>query len=219
MKTLNENYKWSVSLKDAQTSGEEIPRPKIGDDDGISNKSMNVLIVIFTLITLGIAFTANAQNDQLKYRILLRQAMLDMDRADYDKAASKLLEVRANTAPNANVDHMLGVCYLYGEGEPAKAAFYFERAAQNVSPDHEDWDLDETRAPIETYYQLAKAYEDLRDFAKASELYGKFLMAMEVGKVKASERTLALITQNAKRCEAAAEQLSSMAEDKIVLNQ
>jgi tetratricopeptide (TPR) repeat protein len=201
MKTLKENENWSVNLKAAQTNSTDGPRPKIGDDDGVSDRTMNAIIVLFTFITLFFSITAGAKdNDQVKYRIMLRQAMLDMDRMEYDKAIIKLLEVRAHTPENANVDHMLGICYLYGENDQQKAVFYLNRAVQHASLDYMEWDLDEVHAPVQTAYHLAVAYENLKDFGKAAEFYGQYLVSIEGRTGTISSRTMALIGKNAERC-------------------
>ncbi|MCF8275627.1 MAG: tetratricopeptide repeat-containing protein [Flavobacteriales bacterium] len=219
MKTLKENEKWSVSLKATQTTVEESPRPKIGDDDGISDRTMNAIIVLFMLITLSVSIVASAQPDPLKYRIMLRQAMLDMDRLDFDKAAAKLLEVRANSEENANVNHMLGMCYLYGQDASEKAVFYLNKAAKHAAVDFESWDLDEKRAPIESVYHLAKAYENLQDFAKAARYYEQYLATINNGADNGS-RTYAMIHRNMEKCKAATiENSAEVLPENVVLNQ
>jgi tetratricopeptide (TPR) repeat protein len=219
MKTLNKHQNWSMSLKPAPTFTEESSRPKIGDDDGISNRAMNALIVVFTLITLGISiFTASAQ-DNVKYRIMLRQAMLDMDRIEYDKALIKLLEVRANTAENANVSHMIGLCYLYGQESADKAAFYLNQAVKSVSKDYQEWDLDETNAPLQTAYHLAIAYEKLEDFGRAAGFYQQYLALVSNPDKPNTSRTYAIISSNADRCQLAAEkQVASFGNENVVIN-
>jgi hypothetical protein len=97
MKTLHENQNWSMSLKPDSTFIAETHRPKIGDDDGISNQVMNALIVLFILLTLGVSILSATAHNAAKYRIIPRQAMLDMDWIEYDKALIKLHEVRAFT--------------------------------------------------------------------------------------------------------------------------
>ncbi|MCB9192349.1 MAG: hypothetical protein H6603_01925 [Flavobacteriales bacterium] len=219
MKTLKENQNWSAGLGTYIQNQEATPRPKIGDDDGITNRTMNLLIILFTLLTVGVSVASATANDDVKYRILLRQAMLDIDRMDYDKAIVKLLEVRSNTGENANVNHLLGKCYLYGEVSAEKAVFYLNRASAEATAEYEDWDLDETRAPLETLYLLAKAYESTEHYDMAADFYAQFLESMEGGKVKASSRTYAIISQNATNCRiAAANQASSDEQVGIVQN-
>lgn len=201
MKTLNEQKNWGVELR---TSYVEPSKPKIGDDDGISDRFMNMVIVLFTLLTLGISFAASAQKcDSLQNRIMLRQAMLDMEREHYEKAVVKLLEVRVNAPDNANVNQMLGKCFLCGSRETDKAIFYLSRAVTQMSEDYEEWDLDETRAPLETAYYLAKAYEDQEQMALAAESYELYLNATADATVSKS-RTYAMIRRSAERCRAAA---------------
>lgn len=211
MKTLKENQNWSAGLGAYIQNTEADPRPKIGDDDGISNRAMNFLIVLFTLLTVGVTVVAAATpNDDVKYRIVLRQAMLDIDRMDYDKAIVKLLEVRANTPENANVNYLLGKSYLYGEVSYEKAVFYLNRAATSVTDEYENWDLEETRAPNETVYLLAMAYENLEQFDLAAELYGIFLTELKnEGKLDESSKTYAIISRSAERSRIAAANQSS----------
>jgi tetratricopeptide (TPR) repeat protein len=220
MKTSNNNQNWSMNLKSAQTFNQEATRPKIGDDDGISNQAMNALIVLFMLITVGLSIVSAAASDDVKYRILLRQAMLDMDRLEYDKALVKLLEVRANTDENANVNHMLGMCYLYGQEAPDKAAFYLNQAVRSVSKDYLEWDLDEKNAPVETAYHLAIAYEQLENFGKAAGFYQQYLASVRDPDKPNTSRTYAIISHKAESCQLAAEkQAASFGNENIVINQ
>ncbi len=197
MKTSNQLQNLNIAYKSESI---QPSKPRIGDDDGISNRAMNLVIVLFTLITIGISLAASAQQpDSVRTRILLRQAMLDMDREHYDKAVVKLLEVRAANPENANVNQMLGKCFLHGSGEPGKAIFYFNKAVDHITAEHEEWDLDETRAPLETAYLLAQAYEQEGRMAEAAASYERFIAAAEQLPM-AKSRTYALIAQSAQRC-------------------
>lgn len=222
MKTLNKDKSWSAELGTYLRNHESTPRPKIGDDDGISNGKMNIVIVLFTLLTIGVTvLAANAAgNEDVKYRILLRQAMLDIDRMDFDKAIVKLLEVRSNTDDNANVDHLLGMSYLYGEVSAEKAVYYLSRAASEATVDYEEWDLDETRAPIETVYMLAKAYEVTEHFDMAADFYSQFLASLNEDQLDKESRTYGIINRSAVECRlAAAQQAGVNSSDNVVLGQ
>jgi tetratricopeptide (TPR) repeat protein len=218
MKTLINEQKTTVNWN-VEQQNLSVPKPKIGDDDGISDRAMNVLIVLFALLTLGISIASAAPaNDEVKYRILLRQAMLDMDRLEYEKAIVKLLDVRANTDENANVNQMLGICYLYGRNDAEKAVFYFNRAAEHATIAFEEWDLDENRAPIQTLYHLGKAYEQLNDMAKAAQYYTQYLALLEIDPLAAKSRTFAMIKRNANECYLAAQKQTVQTENNVVLN-
>lgn len=219
MKTFQKNQKWSMSLKATPMFTAENARPKIGDDDGISNRTLDVLIVLFTVIALCISIGSATANNDVKYRILLRQAMLDMDRLHYDKALIKLLEVRANTDENANVNQMLGICYLYGEKSAEKAAFYLSLAAPFASSEYEEWDLDEENASTKVNYDLARAYELLENYEKAAKCYGEFLATIQWAEKPSTSRMFAIISQRAELCKlAAAKQAESQQHQNVAVN-
>lgn len=216
MKTLKQNQTLGVGQKAFIRNQEVSPRPKIGDDDGVSDRAMNLIIVLFTILTVCVTVATASANDEVKYRILLRQAMLDIDRMEYDKAVVKLLEVRNNTEANANVDHLLGKCYLYGDLSSEKAVFYLNRAAEQTSTAYESWDLDETNAPVETLYLLAKAYENSEHFDMAAQFYAQFVESVENGVIDVSSRTYAILSQNAERCRLAAAAQESKSQMDVV---
>lgn len=220
MKTLNENQKWNAGLNLQLQEANSKPRPRIGDDDGISDRAMNFLIVLFTLLTVGVSIAGATPNDDVKYRIMLRQAMLDIDRTDYDKAIIKLLEVRANTEETALVNHLLGKCYLYGEVSSEKAVFYLNLANADTSVDFEEWDLDETKAPLQNTLMLAKAYEKTEHFDMAAEFYAQFLKNVGEEGLDPSSRTYALIGRKVEECQyAAIQQGNVLIDENLVYNQ
>ena len=140
MKTLNTNQTGSALLNATSDKIVKNQRPTSGDDDGITDRTMSALIVLFMVLIMMVSFGSSIAQESVKYRILLRQAMLDMDRLEYEKALIKLLEVRANSEENANVNHMVGLCYLHGLGTTEKAVFYLSLATPHISYTHEDWD-------------------------------------------------------------------------------
>lgn len=210
MKTIK-NKTNELKLAGQFQEAQEAPRPRIGDDDGITNGMMNAMIVLFMLLTVVGSITVSAQSIELtENRILLRQAMLDMDRLEYGNAIQKLLQVRQHEEQNANVNYLLGVCYLHGKSvkAPAKAAFYLSRASASVSSDYEKWDLDEINAPPRAMFQLGTAYEHLDEYAKASECYENYLAHLETKDGVERSKMYAMIKQSALECQLAADNLS-----------
>ena len=218
MKTLQNNQTMSINANAALNQTSKNQKPRIGDDDGISERTLNALIVILTVLALCLSIGSATANDDVKYRVLLRQAMLDMDRMQYDKALVKLLEVRANIDENANVNQMLGMCYLYGSKSAEKAVFYFNLAAPFASDEHEEWDLDEKNASTRVIYHLATAYEQSENYEKAAEFYGQFLASLQTPDKPNTSRTFAIISQKAETCRlAAAKQAEDVENQNIVL--
>jgi tetratricopeptide (TPR) repeat protein len=171
--------------------------PRIGTDDGISNRTLNLLILLFMLLTVSVAVASGSQADELKSRILLRQSMLDIDQLQYDLAIPKLMEVLAKDPSNANAAYLLGVCHLYGTRNFHQAAFYLENASKSVSTTYESWDLDERNAPVQTFYLVATAWEQANDDLRAVvayENYMRYLTGSDTKKL--SPRIMNMVRQN-----------------------
>lgn len=219
MKTSHNNQTMGMNMNTAPDQTNKNRTARIGDDDGISNRTMNMLIVLFTIITIIVSVGSSIGQEGVKYRILLRQAMLDMDRLEYGKALEKLLEVRSNTEDNANVNYMLGICYLHRPGATEQAAFYLNRAVPFASDEYEEWDLDETNAPSQVAYYLATAYEQLEEYEKAAEFYDQFLTSMQPPGKPNTSRTFAIISSKAEQCKlATAKQTADVEYKNVVLN-
>ncbi len=205
MTTNAQSLEWNAArhLQSGNESANSSPRPpKIGTDDGISNRMLNVLLIIFMLLTVGLAVASGAVADDVKYRLLIRQSMLDIDQLNYEDALPKLMEVFVVDPENANVTYMLGVCHLRGTGNFHQAAFYFEKAAKSVSPTYLTWDLEERSSPVQTLYLLASAYESAGAFEKAAVAYQTFLaFGAEEGAQKLSPRVTAMIQRNLIHCQ------------------
>jgi len=177
-------------------------RPKIGTDDGISNRKMNIMLIVFMIMTMLVTvLAANASpsngDDVLKLRILLRQSMLDMDRGNYDAALQKLTVVFESDMDNANVAYLIGKCHFHGAKDYPKAAFYFERASRSVSASYSDWDLDERQAPIQSVYLMASAYEAAGEAERAAWAYEQFMAKTgEDGQIKLSTRMRTILQRS-----------------------
>lgn len=215
MKTLNENKKWSAGLTDYLYSTEKEPRPKIGDDDGISDKAMNVVIVLFMLLTVGVTIAAAnpTRMSNGSSPALFSKALDDMDHMRYQSAINKLQRVRKLSPENANIDYLLGKCYLHGDISAEKAAFYLSQAIQHVSASYEPWNVSEDSAPIEAVYLLARAYERTEHFDLAYHYYTRFIALLEGGPVKPESRTFLIVMRAAEKCKAAA-----VSQDQIAFN-
>lgn len=180
------------STPDQQPNG-----PRIGTDDGISNRGLNLLLILFMLLTVGLAVASANDAEQVKNRILLRQSMLDIEYLRYEEAIPKLMEVMAKDPDNANVSYLLGVCHLYGTRNYHQAAFYLERASRSVSASYESWVLEERNAPVQSIYLLATAWEQANDNLRAMLAYEKYFQLLTGGDVvKVSERIRNIVKHN-----------------------
>ncbi|MCF8256145.1 MAG: hypothetical protein K9J06_01230 [Flavobacteriales bacterium] len=182
-------------FKDAPSS--QNSRPRIGTDDGISNRGMNILLIIFMMLTVGLAVASATGSDDVKMRILLRQSMLDIEQLRYHEAVPKLMELLAKDPDNANASYLLGICHLYGTRNFHQAAFYLDRASSSTSHGYENWDLEERNAPVQTYYLLATAWEQAGDDDRAAVAYEHYIVQLTGDEAKkVSPRIMNMVRQN-----------------------
>jgi hypothetical protein len=83
---------------------------------------------------------------------------------------------------NMNIKYKIGTCYLNIPGEKEKSMPYLEAAVKNSSYDSKTESIKETKAPLDAYFSLAKAYMINNDFDKAlNTLYTFDRLAKETG--------------------------------------
>jgi len=197
MKTLSTTHQPSAVLFYKGAPSSQNSGPRIGTDDGISNRGMNILLIIFMMLTVGLAVASATETDDVKMRILLRQSMLDVEQQRYQEAVPKLMELLAKDGENANAAYLLGICHLYGTRNFHHAAFYLERASAAATPDYESWDLEERNAPVQTHYLLATAWEQAGDDDRAALAYEQYIAKVTGSDAKTiSPRIMKMVRHN-----------------------
>lgn len=93
----------------------------------------------------------------------------------YEQALPVLLEMDSEYPGNANLNFMIGYCYLKSPGSEAKKAIlHFEKASVNTSADYQEGYYKETRAPMETVRHLAEAFHLNYEFGAAIATYERY---------------------------------------------
>lgn len=89
------------------------------------------------------------------------------------EALPLLEDLYRSDSMNANVNHLLGICYLRGKNDHQRAIDLLESAARNVAaPDmYQEGNWKEKKAPGITYYYLGKAYHYKNRFDRAVSNY------------------------------------------------
>lgn len=75
---------------------------------------------------------------------------------------------------NANLQFKIGFCYLNAATYKTKSIPYFENAVRDIAKRYEEGEINEKKAPLSTYYYLAKAYQLNYEFDKAIEMYNRY---------------------------------------------
>jgi tetratricopeptide (TPR) repeat protein len=91
-----------------------------------------------------------------------------------DRALLNFLELSKLDPTNAHINYKVGRCYLLLNGKKNEAVPYLEKAVSGVSDKAKDV-YKETKAPIDAYFHLARAYHLNSQFDNAIAAYRKYL--------------------------------------------
>jgi len=93
---------------------------------------------------------------------------------DYSDAINYYLALYEDYPDNSNIAFRIGVCYLNMPGTKDLSLKYLEAAAKNMSAKHKEGTLNQTAAPYDALYELAKAYRINYNFDRAKEIYQQY---------------------------------------------
>lgn len=111
----------------------------------------------FTLWFLAFLFVSTSNmyaSDSEKYK----KAERFVEMGNFYEALDIYQEFLKNSANNANLNFKIGYCYLNTALEKSKAIPYLEFAVKHTSKSYKGSDVRETKAPIESFFYLGKAY-------------------------------------------------------------
>ena len=133
---------------------------------------MKKLALLFTVL-----FCLNALIKAQEYdeKVYFSDAEYFFVQEFYIDALSDFLEVsKHGHEDNANLNYMIGVCYLNIPGQKEKSIEYFLKAEPSVSVDYKKSSLKEQYAPVDLYLFLGNAYRISEQFDKAIDAYNKY---------------------------------------------
>lgn len=122
-----------------------------------------ILSLLQLLIFLFIPFAASSQSsDEMKK--IFAQAESYFLYEEYELANQ--LYILLETPENLNIKYKIGTCYLNITDEKDKSIPYLEEAVKSATYNSKTESFKETRAPLDCYFSLAKAYMINNDFEK-----------------------------------------------------
>jgi len=125
------------------------------------------------LITMLFAFSIHAQDSKQLQDTFLEAEYFFMNE-DYPEAINYYLQIYAEKKDNANLAFRIGVCYLNLPGKKDLAVKYLEEAVAKMSAKHKEGTLNQTSAPYDALYELARAYRINYNFDKSKEYFLKY---------------------------------------------
>jgi hypothetical protein len=93
---------------------------------------------------------------------------------DYNDALNYYLQLYEKLSDNSNLAYCIGVCYLNIPGKKNLSITYLETAVRNMSAKHKEGTINQTAAPYDALFYLAKAYRINFNFDKAKETFLKY---------------------------------------------
>jgi hypothetical protein len=86
----------------------------------------------------------------------------------------KKVYIRGNK-DNANINYRIGLCMIKIDGKKTEAIPYLEKAVEDITLEYREGDYAETKAPIDAYFHLGRAYHVNNELDKAIGAYKKYL--------------------------------------------
>jgi hypothetical protein len=163
---------------------------------------MNGVKKFFLFLQIGILLflpsVATAQSaDELKK--IFAQAESYFLYEEYELANQ--LYLLLDSPDNLNIKYKIGTCYLNIPGEKEKAIPFLEEAVKNASYDAREELFKEKRAPLDSYFSLAKAYMINNQLEKSMATYETFRKLAGETQSKGGMQNFDYVDQQIKACQ------------------
>jgi hypothetical protein len=162
------------------------------------NLRVNIYRLFLQLLTLFIipiaAFSQSA--DEMKKIFAQAESYYLYEEFELANQLYLLLE----TPDNLNIKYKIGTCYLNIPGEKEKSIPYLEEAVKGASYDSKTELLKETKAPLDAYFFLAKAYMINDELEKGLATLTTFSKLASETKSKGGMQNLEYIDQQIQAC-------------------
>ena len=163
-------------------------------------KTIGILLQLLTLVIFSYAATAQSSSEKKK---IFTQAETFFLYEEY-KLANQLY-IQLETPNNLNIKYKIGTCYLHIAGEKEKSIPYLEEAVKDATYDSKTKSFKEKRAPLDSYFSLAKAYIINKDFEKGLTTLHTFSKLSEETRTKGGMQNFDYIDQQIQSCKNAIE--------------
>jgi len=162
------------------------------------NLRVNIYRFFLQLLTLFIiplaAFSQSA--DEMKKIFAQAESYYLYEEFELANQLYLLLE----SPDNLNIKYKIGTCYLNIPGEKEKSVPYLEEAVKGASYDSKTELFKETKAPLDAYFFLAKAYMINGDLEKGLATLNTFSKLASETKSKGGMQNLEYIDQQIQAC-------------------
>lgn len=131
--------------------------------------------LFFSTAFLFIAFAVGAQEQTKSAK---KSNFNDAKRfilfSNYSAALPLFLKLQRADTSNANLNYLVGLCYLNSPFEKEKSIPYFNVASRNMAAKYKELNFKEKKSPYKTMYHIGQAYHFAYQFDKADNFFVKY---------------------------------------------
>jgi len=138
---------------------------------------MNRLLLLVAVLSLSLPSALHAQRQVDKkahFKRVYPVANEQLNSGNPQRALKNFLDLLELDPQNAHINYKVGRAYLLINGQKEKAVPYLEKAVSGTSPKAKD-SYKETKAPLDAFFYLGRAYHLALQFDNAIAAYRKFL--------------------------------------------
>jgi hypothetical protein len=158
-------------------------------------KIISVSLQLLTLVIFPVASSAQSSSEMKK---IFDKAESYYLFEEYDLANQLYLLI--DSPDNLNIKYKIGTCYLNIPGEKEKSIPYLEEAVKTASYDSKPESFKETKAPLDAYFSLARAYLINNQLDKALNTLQTFSKLARETKSKGGMKNFEYIDQQIQAC-------------------
>ena len=162
---------------------------------------VKIICLQFILLGLVVSSVDGLSQSAEEMKKIFAQAESYYLYEEYDLANQ--LYLLLESPDNLNIKYKIGTCYLNIAGEKEKAIPYLEAAVTTASYEAKTENFKETKAPLDAYFFLAKAYMINDSLEKALRTFQIFNKLATETKSKGGMQNLEYIEQQIQACKRA----------------
>ncbi len=154
-------------------------------------------LLLQLIILMGFPFGASGQSNAEIKKIFAEAESYNLFE-EYELAVPLYLMI--DSPENYNIQYKIGAAYLNIPGEKEKSLPYLEKAAEHSSYDARTHSIREKRAPLDSYFFLARSYMINNQLEKALKTFEAFRELAVATKSKGGMKNLTYIDQQIESC-------------------
>lgn len=130
--------------------------------------------ILYSLIFIACAFTLCSQTKPATYKDYFLEGSYQLLEGDEDKAEQNFELAYKLDSTSANINYMIGICYLQNPLKKTKAEDYLAVAVKSISTSYKTDDASEKKAPPLAIYYYGEALHINYKFEDAQAQFEKF---------------------------------------------